>query len=497
MLKLPPEKVTEWQTNPSVFISEILDKRPRWSKQTEIINSVRDNRNTYVKSCHGVGKSFCAKDVILWFLYCYYPSIVLTTAPSWPQVEKLLWAEINNAHSNALVKLGGQCKKVELFLDDNWYALGVSPRIDNEDDGKRLTGFHSENLLVVFDEAPACNPKLWDIKETLMTSRNVRFLAIGNPVVGSGHFYDGFRKPGVNAISMSIFDSPNFVENGITTVQHLKDILRLDIKDREKRYAELKYPYPTLTNPRWAIERLEEWGEDSPLFKSRVIGEFPNTTTDTIISLSLIESCKNLDVQAKHQKVLGVDVARFGSDDTVFYGYEKGNRCCREKFNGQNLVETANRIKHKINNDGYKIIVIDDTGLGGGVTDMIRSYIDEYHKDVKLLPVNFAEASRSDEYDGVVTEMYFNVKKMLEDKQVSVIDDGYLFNELTNRKYKFTNKGKIKIESKDEYKKRFNGKSPDEADAFVLCMWGIRTRNMYNVNTIVSGGERVTAYQDF
>ena len=93
--------------------------------------------------------------------------------------------------------------------------------------------------------------------------------------------------------------------------------------------------------------------------------------------------------------------------------------------------------------------------------------------------------------------MYLNVKKMLEDKEISVIDDGYLFNELTNRKYKFTNKGKIKIESKDEYKKRYNVKSPDEADAFVLCMWGIRSRHSYDSSFIVSGGERTTAYQDF
>lgn len=470
-------KLIEYQNNPSLFISEVLDKNPRWNKQTEIIESVRDNRNTYVKACHGVGKTFCAKDVVLWFLYCFYPSTVLTTAPSWPQVEKLLWAEINGAHANALTSLGGRAKKTELFIDDNWFALGISPRIDTEDDGKRLTGFHNENLLVVFDEAPACNPKLWDIKETLMTSKNVRFLAIGNPVSSSGHFYDGFRSQNVNSISMSIFDSPNFVENNIKTIDDLKEIMRLLPAEREKIYSDMKYSFPTLTNPRWAIERLEEWGEDSPLFKSRVIAKFPGYSEDTIISLNLIDSCKGIDVINKHRKCLGVDVARYGTDDTVFYGYENGQRCCFEKFNGQNLVDTANRVIYKIKSEKYSCVVIDDTGLGGGVTDMVSDFIGTGGINCILIPVNFASASYSEEYEGIVTEMFYNVKKMLENKIISVIDEGSLFAELTNRKYKFTNKGKIRVESKEEYKKRTGLKSPDEGDAFILCAWGMASGN--------------------
>jgi hypothetical protein len=463
--------------NPMEFVSTFLDKKPRWSKQIEILESVRNNRNTYVKSCHGVGKTFTAKDVALWFLYCFYPSTVLTTAPSWPQVEKLLWAEINHSHANALMELGGACNKTELHLDANWFALGISPKIDTEDEGKRITGFHNENLLVIFDEAPSCNSKLWDIKETLMTSENVRFLAIGNPVANTGHFYEGFKSKYVNAISMNIFDSPNFKENNIKCLADLEIIAMMDIEQQEQYYGQLQSPYPTLTSPRWAVERLVAWGADSPLFKSRVIAEFPEQSLDTIISLSSLERCQRIETVGTHERILGVDIARFGSDDTVFYGYENYKPILRQKFNGQDLVKTSNMIKHHIHN-GYKIIVLDDTGLGGGVTDILADY--STGKDFRVIPVNFAQASPDEEYDGIVTSMYYHAKKLIEDKDIQVIDDGELFQQLTDRKYKFTNKGKIKIESKDEYKKRTGRQSPDEADAFILCLWGIRNQHSHD-----------------
>ncbi|MCP4651592.1 MAG: hypothetical protein GY853_16140 [PVC group bacterium] len=488
---LPTEnKLLQYQKEPSLFIKDALDDNPRWSKQTEIIESVRDNRNTYVKSCHGVGKTFTAKDVVMWFLYCHVPSKIITTAPSWPQVEKLLWSEINNAHKNAKVNLGGACLNTAVKIDPEWFALGISPRIDTEDEGNRITGFHSENMLIIFDEGPAVNPKLWNIKETLMTSENVRFLAIGNPVVDSGHFFDGFSDESVNSINMLIFDSPNFIANKVTSKEDLQEIANLQFKDREQVLSKMENPFRQLTNVRWAVDRLLAWGMDSPIFQARVLGVFPEKTDDTVISYSSLEACKFIMPQIKHYKTLGVDVARFGVDSTCFIGYENGKQIYKDKWNGQDTVKTANKIKYLIKNFKYNIVVIDDTGLGGGVTDQVVEFVYDGKYKTRVIPVNFAESAINEEYDGIVTEMYFNTKSMLEDKEIQVVDDGQLFKELSNRKYKFTNKGKFKIESKDEFKKRTNLSSPDEGDAFILCMWGIR--NMRYKPTFAVSGERET-----
>jgi hypothetical protein len=491
------KKLQFYQKNPLAWIHDFLDDKERWSKQIEILESVRDNRNTYVKACHGVGKTHTAKDVVLWFLYNFYPATVLTTAPSWPQVEKLLWSEINHAFSNAKFPLGGSCKKTELFINDDWFSIGISPRIDTNDEGNRLTGFHNKNLLVIFDEAPACNPKLWDIKETLMTSENVKFLAIGNPVVDSGHFFDGFRSKSVNKINMNIFHSPNFTANKIKEIKDLYRFLELDYQDREKEYRKMKIPFSFLTTPRWAIERLEEWGEESPLFKSRVIGEFPTKATDTIISLASLEKCKDIEIKDNHPRILGVDVARFGEDNTVLFGYENYRQIYKQRFNGQDLVKTANLICHKLQYEKYTVVVIDDTGLGGGVTDIVRDFVvkNGLSHRVNIVAVNFAEASTQEEYDGKVTQMYFHVKSLVEAQQIQVVDKGDLFSEITSRKYNFTRKGKIKVESKDDYKKRTKRNSPDEADAFILTIWGIKFS--YTDSLLESFSGRTTEKMDF
>ena len=488
------EKLIEYQNNPSLFRYDVLDTNKRWAKQIEIINAVRDYRNVYVKSCHGIGKTFTAKDVVLWFLYTHYPAVVLTTAPSWAQVEKLLWAEINNAWKNARVNLGGRCLQTEIKIDDNWFAIGISPKVESADDGKRLTGFHSENILVIFDEAPAVNEKLWKIKETLMTSENARFLAIGNPVSDSGYLYEGFRDKNIKSISMNIFDSPNFQMNIICTIEDLQKIAEFDVDKREMVLGEMKIEFPSLATPRWAVDRFLQWGGDSPIFQSRVLGMFPKQTKDTIISFSELEVCKNIEPSGISKNVLGVDVARFGNDNTVIFGYKNWRQAYKEKWNGQDTVMTANVIKHLIVSEKYRVIVIDDTGVGGGVTDIVRDFLDNSKlHDVLLMPINFAQrAINQDEYNDVVTEMYFNAKNLLESRQIQVVDDGSLFAELSKRKYKFTNKGKFKIESKDEYKKRTAAGSPDEADAFILCCYGLTMGQVNRSEDFMTGDDRDT-----
>jgi len=490
--------IKRFQQEPLFFLYTILDRKKRWGKQVEIIESVRDNRNTIVKSCHGVGKTFSAKDVVLWFLYTHVPSIVLTTAPSWIQVEKLLWAEITSSWKNSLFPLGGKCLTTQIKIDDNHFAIGISPKIENEDEAKRLTGFHSPNLLVVFDEAAGVNEKLWKIKEALMTSANVRFLGIGNPISTQGSFYQMFQKSDVKKITMSIFDSPNFKANNVTSLEDIKELLLLEKTVRASELSKMKIVNPSLTTVRWVIERAEEWGIESPIFQARVLGEFPEIAEDTIISYTVVEKCKYIEPNLKTHKILGVDVARYGTDYTVMIGYENGRQIYKRKYAKKNLVYTTNQIIALITQQNFKIIVIDDTGLGGGVTDNLFEFIanNENYKDVNIIPINFAEkAYHESEYDDIITELYFNAKNMLEDKKIRIEDEGTLIAELCNRKYKFTNKGKFKIESKDDYKKRTGAKSPDEADAFVLCLWGIALSKFDIITTEFDniGEERLSA----
>ena len=85
------ERVIKYQSDPSLFCKEILGSDSHWEKQVEIMESVAKNKYTTVPSGHGIGKSFVAADICLWFLYTHLPSIVITTAPTFRQVERVLW----------------------------------------------------------------------------------------------------------------------------------------------------------------------------------------------------------------------------------------------------------------------------------------------------------------------------------------------------------------------------------------------------------------------
>lgn len=114
--------------DPEYFTEKILNKK-LWPIQAEILKSVRDNMRTAVRSCHGIGKTFTAAMCILWFLYTHPKAIVLSTAPTWRQVEKLIWKEIRSAYREAVIPLGGNLlpKTPELHLiHDEWYAAGLS-----------------------------------------------------------------------------------------------------------------------------------------------------------------------------------------------------------------------------------------------------------------------------------------------------------------------------------------------------------------------------------
>ena len=200
--------------DPSYFTEKILNKH-LWPLQAEILRSVRDNMRTAVRSCHGIGKTFTAAMCILWFLYTRPKAIVLSTAPTWRQVEKLIWKEIRSAYRESVVPLGGNLlpKTPELHLiHDEWYAAGLST---NEPD--RFQGFHEEHILVIVDEAAGVNLEIYEAIEGILTSSGARLLLIGNPTAIGTPFYDAFTKNiGYKTFHVSAFDTPNFTAYGIT-----------------------------------------------------------------------------------------------------------------------------------------------------------------------------------------------------------------------------------------------------------------------------------------
>ncbi len=135
------------RSDPVVFLDSALGCT-HWSKQDLIIRSTFANQRTTVKSCHGIGKTYIAARIAKAFLFAYKNSVVITTAPTFRQVENILWREMRSAYKSSKIPLGGNMLKTKFEIDEKWYALGLSS--DKEDN---FQGFHAEHILVIVDEA--------------------------------------------------------------------------------------------------------------------------------------------------------------------------------------------------------------------------------------------------------------------------------------------------------------------------------------------------------
>lgn len=460
--KIPPKiqqvksHFIEKLQDPSYFTEKILNKS-LWPMQAEILKSVRDNMRTAVRSCHGIGKTFTAAMCILWFLYTHPKAIVLSTAPTWRQVEKLIWKEIRSAYRESVVPLGGNLlpKTPELHLiHDEWYAAGLST---NEPD--RFQGFHEEHILVIVDEAAGVNLEIYEAIEGILTSSGARLLLIGNPTAIGTPFYDAFVKNiGYKTFHVSAFDTPNFTAYGITPEDIASDTWQKKVKE---------IPYPRLITPQWVSDRYKAWGELSAPYQVRVMGNFPQQGEDTLIPLLWIELAMERWEETPEDKPvqLGVDVAAFGSDKTVI-AVRKGKKLSAlNVYSQKNTRETAGLVLQYARENDTRKIAVDEIGVGRGVVDSLEE--DGYYG----VGVNVAERSRDPErYHNLRAELWYSFREMLDpDREpIALPPDDELLSELASVKYKVDSRGAIQIESKEDMKKRL-GHSPDRADAAVLA----------------------------
>lgn len=192
---------------------------------------------------------------------------------------------------------------------------------------------------------------------------------------------------------------------------------------------------------------------------------------------------------------IGIDVARFGDDRTEIYG-KIGMDCTvlHVEMEKADTMEIVGRVTHEINilKGTYPHIdtiniKVDDTGVGGGVTDRLAE-LGIGH----IYPVNNGEKCRnntlvggrplSDIISNVATESWYTFNELIKSEQEVVIPNDYeLLEELSSRRKEYTSNGKLRLESKDKVRKE-RGMSPDKADALILCFYEGAERRAWGWN---------------
>ena len=439
-----PRKPSPYLRDPVGWVRDKLGET-LWSKQREVCESVVTHRKTAVRSCHNAGKSRVASRIAAWFIDVHPPgdAFIVSTAPTYAQVHAILWEEIRNAAKVAEAR--GNPLPGRVLGSDQWKLADGTligwGRKPADTDQHGFQGIHRRYILVIVDEACGIPRQLWTAVEAITTGANVTILALGNPDDPNTEFAD-ICKPGSgwNSIRISAFDTPNL--------------------SGEEFPADLK---PLMLDPDWVEDKRKRWGVESPRFISKVLGDFPDIGEDVLFPPSLIRAAQERECEPGPLNVLGVDVARYGSDRTVLALRRGPVMRVIGDYSKQATTETTGRVVAAKAEHGVHEIRVDGVGVGGGVVDQLI----QLGHDVIDMQAG-ATAADKDHFVNARAEWTWALKERFEqgDADIDPTDED-LAAQLGALRYKVTPRGQILIESKDDMRKR-GLPSPDRADALML-----------------------------
>lgn len=450
------DRIPKYQADPVMYAREVLRFEPdEWQK--EALMDLAGSPKVAVKSGQGVGKTSVEAVALLWFLTCFpYPRVV-ATAPTKQQLHDVLWSEISKWQERSpLLRAILKWTKTYIYMigyEKRWFATArTATKPEN------MQGFHEDNMLFIVDEASGVADPIMEAILGTLSGNNNKLLLCGNPTKTSGTFFDAFNSDRAmyKCHTVSSADSPR------TNKENIESLIR-------------------------------KYGRESNIVLVRVFGEFPNNEDDVFIILYTVEKCGSKLYELPEDKgmpfiIFGVDVARFGDDETVIYRNAKGKLKLAVHRRGQDLMATVGDIvaqyrktvKEFPEYKGRIYVNIDDTGLGGGVTDRLK----EVKREQKLnrlfvIPINAAEKietdtkegkEAADHYNNLTTHMWAVLRELMENKEIEMEDDSETFAQLSTRKYFMASNGKLELEGKKEMKKR-GVSSPDRADAAALSVY--------------------------
>ena len=443
----------DYLRNPVAFVREAFGAEPdKW--QGEALQSLAKGRCVAVRSGHGVGKSTDLAWAVLWGLMVG-GALIPCTAPTEQQLRDILWPEI--------ARWGQRCpdiwkelemteKRIRLKRDPNVFAVA---RVAKTAEG--LAGFHAPWIIYLADEAPGIPETAMAVVDGALTTEHASCFMAGNPTKPTGYFIDAFGK------NQDRWDT--FTVNG-------------EDCDRVSR--------------QWIKDMGETWGTDSNFYRVRVLGLPPQGEEEAFISYKLVEDAVNREVEPDGPLVIGVDVARYGSDKSAICcrrGWKVFNLVARHGLSNPQVAAWASQVAQDLQQDGERpSIRVDDGGVGGGVTDTLNLMQSEGTLDAEIVPLNFGGAGNR--FYGTNAGVWYGfIRQLMQKEMLQLPDDHELRQQLTTRTFATNLKGKIVLEQKDHMRSR-GVPSPDKADALALTMAGVTLtdwNDAYGIRTCECG----------
>lgn len=269
-----------------------------------------------------------------------------------------------------------------------------------------------------------------------LSTKNAKLIMCGNPTQLSGFFFDSHNK------NRSIYKT--FKVSGENSNRVSKEYIQMVI---------------------------DMYGKDSDVYRVRVAGEFPKAMPDSFIQLEWVEDCSRKMVsktQPTNRIDIGVDVARYGDDETIINTlFDKQYQQPLNVLHHNDTMQVTGTVVQLIENLKSKYIdipiyiKIDCDGLGVGVYDRLKEIKTQRNwQRVKLYECHFGGAGGKNrqeepiEFSNSTGLMWGLLREKLRNKEIELLYDDKLITQLSNRKYKINSDGRIELEKKEEMKKR-------------------------------------------
>lgn len=383
-----------------------------------------------VASGHGIGKTALIAWIILWFISTRPNPQIVVTANTKTQLESKTWRELAKWHKLMVVTSDWfnwtATKFYYVFEPEDWFASAI-PWSENKPEA--FQGTHERHVMMIFDEASTIPESVWDAAAGAMTTPGAFHIAFGNPTRNTGKFSECFGRMRHRWVTRQIDSRTCKMSN------------KVEIN-------------------KW----IEDYGEDSDFVRIKVRGEFPRAGFMQFISSELVEAAKGRhlmpDVYRHAAKIIGVDVARFGDDQTVFIRRQGLAATGLKKFRGLDTMRTASLVAQEIEDWKPDAVMVDTVGLGAGVADRLRQL--GYGRLIIDVQAGVT-AIDSNRYFNLRAEMWGKMRDWLKEG-AAIPADLELVADLIGPEYGYDNKERIQLEKKDDMKKRGLA-SPDAGDA--------------------------------
>lgn len=385
---------------------------------------------------------------------------MIFTATTDRQVRGILWRDLH--------RLVRQSKGYD------WPHWPKMPHVGMQwDDGRAIEGFTAStaegaagisgaHLLYIVDEASGVEDRIF---HTLLGNLGGggTMVMISNPTKPTGFFRDAF-----------------------TTKANLWKGFKISSLESPLLTAGDNAEFAGMATQEWVDEMAEAWGRGTALYQVHVEGEFPTQSDDCIIPLGDVlsgierykDSCAE-DGSLQWDECdgpleIGVDVARFGDDESVICarrGRKIISMVCIRGADGPTLAARVSRIASSLRggpSESKPLVKVDVIGVGASAFDcMVRD------ETIRCVAVNVAEcAGDPDRYANRRAEVWHHLAMWLRNGGC-IPDDPKLQAELAAPRYDYSDpRGRMRVEAKDQFKRRLN-RSPDRADAVALSIYGM------------------------